>query len=287
MRTNKYKLVIQSVSGKVHHPVVRLTDTRIDCNGNPFALPNVGGICYNVTLGDSVYGWEGDHIEPDVSLINDNPQENFALNFLSCIGNRATVVTGDAKGGKGYVLGKHGGIEHLLVWFDYTTKQSMCPNDVVLVKAVGQGLKLSDFPDIIVKNIDADLLEKTVYVNAQGKLTVPVVASVPAYLMGSGIGFVSSYTGDYDIMTADREAIVSNGLDGLRLGDVVALFDCDTAYGRGYRKDTLTIGVVVHSDCKTNGHGPGVVTVLNCKVGDVNLEFTPSANIGKYLGIVK
>jgi hypothetical protein len=58
-----------------------------------------------------------DHVEPGVSLENrvkDSrmPQaQSRALNVLSCIGNEAIVVKGDAKGETGVVVGKHGGIE--------------------------------------------------------------------------------------------------------------------------------------------------------------------------------
>ena len=39
------------------------------------------------------------------------------MNVLACIGNEAIVVKGDAKGEKGVVVGKHGGIEHVMADF--------------------------------------------------------------------------------------------------------------------------------------------------------------------------
>ena len=71
LKTNKEKIVIQSVSGKVHNPTVRKTVQRFTAESEVVAYPTVGAICYNVTLGDSVYGWAGDHVEPDVSCTND------------------------------------------------------------------------------------------------------------------------------------------------------------------------------------------------------------------------
>ena len=85
IKTNIDRVVMQSVMGKVHNPTVRKTVQRFTAEDKAVAFPTVGGICYNVTIGDSVYGWAGDHIEPDVSLHNSDSQENDALNFLSCI----------------------------------------------------------------------------------------------------------------------------------------------------------------------------------------------------------
>ena len=84
-------------------------------------FPGVGGITYNVRVGDLAVGWMADHVEPGVSIRNKEKEDrfphgpNYALNVLSCVGNEAVVVTGDAKGENGVVTGKHGGIEHVLV----------------------------------------------------------------------------------------------------------------------------------------------------------------------------
>ncbi len=86
-------------------------------------MPGVGGITYNLRVGDLACGWEADHVEPGVSVENkendarSGQAANTAFNVLSCVGNKATVVTGDAKGAEGTVTGKHGGIEHVLVDF--------------------------------------------------------------------------------------------------------------------------------------------------------------------------
>lgn len=160
LKTNRDRLVMQSVTGKVHNPTVRGGVYRVTTEGKPVAYPTVGAICYNVTLGDSVFGWVGDHIEPDVSTQNADSAENGAYNFLSCIGNRARVISGDAKGREGFVTGTHGGIEHVIVWFDRETKELLAPDDKILVKSFGQGLEIEGFEDIRVMNIDPDLFEK-------------------------------------------------------------------------------------------------------------------------------
>ena len=91
IETNKEAIVKISLQGKVHHPFGG--SIRIDSNGNPTIVPAIGGIVYNVKIGDSAFGWKGDHIEPGVSIRNEDKLANEALNTFSCIGNEASVIT--------------------------------------------------------------------------------------------------------------------------------------------------------------------------------------------------
>jgi hypothetical protein len=50
---------------------------------------------------------------------------------------------------------------------------------------------------------------------------------------------------------------------GLRLGDVVAITDLDARTNAGYRRGSMSIGVVVHGTSPRPGHGPGVTIVLS------------------------
>lgn len=285
LKTNIEKLVMQSVQGKIHHPTIPASPYRISHEGMPTIVPATGGITYNVKVGDSAFGWVGDHVEPGVSIKNENNAENGALNTLSCIGNEARVTSGDAKGSRGIVTGTHGGIEHVLAYFHYEHLEKMAIDDHIQIKSWGQGLSLEDFPKIKIMNIDPNLFLKMNIEEKNGKLQVPIVAKVPAYLMGSGIGSASSYSGDYDIMTADIEEIKSLGLDKLRFGDIVLLQDCDNSYGRGYFKGAVSVGIIIHSDCIKMGHGPGVTTIMTCKEGLIEGVIDGNANITQYLGI--
>lgn len=281
LKTNVGRVVKWSVQGKVHHPTGG--GYRISHDGFPMVLPATGGISYNVSIGDPAFGWAGDHIEPGVSIRNENESENAALMTFACIGNVAKVVSGDAKGSLGYVTGTHGGIEHTLIYFEKDVLEKLSIDDTILIKAYGQGLKLLDYPEIAVMNIDPDLFSQLGIQEANGMLEVPVVAIVPAHLMGSGIGAASSYTGDYDIMTADVNEIKRLGLERLKFGDFVLLQDCDNSYGRGYLKGAVSVGVVVHSDCVKMGHGPGITTILTCKQPLIKPIIDSSANMAKYL----
>ncbi len=284
VRTNRENLVIQSVQGKIHSPTVGGNPYRINRDGIGEILPATGGICYNVEVGDSCMKWVGDHIEPGVSVRNSDKAENNALMLLSCIGNEAKVITGEAKGEKGYVTGMHGGIDHVLIHFDEEVKENMAINDIIQVKAYGQGLQIEGQEDVKCMNIDPNLFENIdIKENKEAILEVPVVTEIPAYLMGSGVGSSTAFSGDYDIMTGDKAANEKFGIDKLRFGDLVLLKDCDNTNGRQYLKGSVSIGVIVHSDCIKSGHGPGVTVIMSSKSSKIKGIIDKDANIVNYI----
>ncbi|MBO3802917.1 MAG: DUF4438 domain-containing protein [Candidatus Brockarchaeota archaeon] len=288
VRTNVKRIVKISVIGEVVSPVAR-TPYRITADGRPVALPGVGGITYNVRVGDPASGFEADHVEPGVSIENKEKDDrlpggaNTALNILSCVGNEAKVASGDAKGDVGVVTGKHGGIEHVLVDFDEETMEKLVIGDKVMVKAFGVGLKLLDFPDVKVMNLDPGLLDLMGLEEDGGKLVVPVAHVVPAAIMGSGLGADQTYSGDYDIQLFDEGMRSKYGLEDLRLGDFVAIEDADHSFGRIYRKGAVSVGVVVHTDCVMSGHGPGVTTLFTSSAGKIVPKIRSDANIADVL----
>ncbi len=284
MKTNKEKLVMQSVVGKIHSPIMR-SPFRVDPNGNARILPATGGITYNFKIGDSCMGMVGDHVEPGVSIRNEIVEENNAMMYFACIGNEAKVITGDAKGAKGFVTGMHGGIEHTIIYFNEEDLEKMAIDDKIQIKAWGQGLEIEGFENIKCMNLDPELFEKIGIVEKNGKLELPVVTEIPAELMGSGLGSTSSFSGDYDITTGDVEAVKKYNIDKLKFGDIVLLKDCDNTVGRQYLKGSVTIGVIVHSDSTLAGHGPGVTTILSTKEENIISRIDKDANISNYLGL--
>ncbi|MBC7130103.1 DUF4438 domain-containing protein [Candidatus Bathyarchaeota archaeon] len=291
LRTNADRLVKISVVGEVVSPIYRRSVYSISSRGVPMVLPGVGGITYNVRVGDPACGWEADHVEPGVSIENKENDPRFgqaantALNVLSCVGNEAVIVSGDAKGARGIVTGKHGGIEHVLVDFSPETLDKLMIGDKVLVKAFGVGLKLLDFPDIKVMNMDPHLLEALDPKPEGDKLEIPVTHVIPAAIMGSGLGADQTYSGDYDIQLFDESIRREYGLDNLRLGDLVAIMDADHSYGRTFRKGAVSVGVVVHTDCVISGHGPGVTSLLTSPSGKIIPKIDSRANIALLLGL--
>jgi hypothetical protein len=110
VRINTEQLVMQAVMGEISHPLSRISPYRISPEGKPVAFPNVGSISYNVKVGDLVNAFKADHVEPGVSIKNkEKPNGAYdpalGLTFLACIGNKAKVITGDAKGDTGIVVG--------------------------------------------------------------------------------------------------------------------------------------------------------------------------------------
>ncbi|MGL4911856.1 MAG: DUF4438 domain-containing protein [Romboutsia sp.] len=282
LKTNKEKVVKWSVQGKIHHPIGG--NYRITHDGKPLILPATGGISYNVSVGDCAFGLAGDHVEPGVSIRNENSSENAALMTFACIGNEAKIVSGEAKGKKGYVTGMHGGIDHVLINFEEDILEELAIDDKIMIKAYGQGLNLPEYENIHIMNIDPDLFERLNIKEEDGKLQVNVAAKVPSYLMGSGIGSKSAATdGDYDIMTADMGEIKRLGLDKLKFGDIVLLQDCDNTYGVGFLKGSVSIGVIVHSDCVKSGHGPGVTVIMTSKESVIEGIIDENANIKNYM----
>ena len=105
--------------------------------------------------------------------------------------------------------------------------------------------------------------------------------------MGSGLGSNTMMEGDYDIMTQDKEANEAYGLNGLRFGDFVAILDHDNEYGPHYLKGSISVGVIVHSDSYTSGHGPGVCVIATSKTGSIQPVVTKDANLKTYMKNLK
>jgi hypothetical protein len=297
LKTNEDKLVELSMQCKPGPPRIR-PGWKVDHEGKPFILPSIGGITLNIQVGDSAFGLAGDHIEPGVSCSanSEKPFEfpNNSLQLLSCIGNEAIIVSGDAKGEKGVVAGHHGGSEHVIVDFPKKILKQLTYDDKIMIRTRGQGLRLIDYPDIKLYNLDPDLLKKMKIKQTKGKklkgqikglIKVPVTTIVPAQCMGSGLGSAHVAAGDYDIMTSDPDTVKEYKLDKLKFGDFVALLDHDNSYGRSFLKGAISIGVVVHSDCLLAGHGPGVSTLMTCSKPLIKPILDADANIADLLNI--
>jgi len=286
MRTNADKLPMMAVAGHPRPPMS--SDWQVSHQGEPFCTFRTGGITYNVKVGDSVYDWAGDHIEPGVSCQagdGGRDEPNRALNVLSCIGNSVRVASGDAKGAEGTVTGKHGGAENIIVDFPADVLDQLTYEDKLIARARGQGLKLLDYPTVACYNLAPELLAVMGIEESEGKLRVPVSAIVPGGMMGSGIGSSSPFRGDYDIQTSEPSLLDQHGLRELRLGDIVAIVDHHATHGWSLKNGGIIIGVVIHADSFKAGHGPGVANLLTCIDGSIVPVIAPKANIADYLSI--
>lgn len=287
LKTNREQLVAIAVQGTVA-PAHQWAPFEVGAGGEIFAWPSTGGITYNVKVGDSVFGWAGEHIEPGVSagFSHKNKKAEAGFQFLACCGNKVRVVSGDTKGAEGTVIGHHGGVEHVILDFADEVLLSLTCDDKFLVRGFGQGLKFVDHPGVHIYNLDPVVLERWgLAEKADGRIEVPVAAIVPGHAMGSGIGALSVTSGDYDILCHDAETVREHGLDKLRFGDFVAVLDHDNRYGRTYRKGAVSIGVVIHSDSPLAGHGPGMTTLMSAIDGKLLPRLDARANIGALMGI--
>ncbi len=284
IRTNRERLVCQSVIGEITSPLGGANPYLVDPDGKASILPGVGGITYNLRVGDPACGLAADHVEPGVSISNftqfaGQPGPNRALNQLACAGNTARVVSGEAKGKTGRVTGKHGGIEHVLIDFEPEVLEELTIGDKIQIKAFGCGLEVEDCRARFM-NLDPDLLEAMEpTLTGDGGIEMPVTRVIGAEIMGSGIGSRHSYSGDYDIQMFDAGTVEKYGLDELRLGDLVMIENADATYGRIYCSGARVVGIVVHSACVLAGHGPGVMTIASSREGLITPRLDPGANL--------
>jgi hypothetical protein len=283
VRTNRSRLVVQLLSAQVAPPLLSSGLYDVGAEGVPRILPSVGGITLNVRVGDSAFAVEADHIEPAVSARHCDDKVNAAFCVLACIGNVATIASGDAKGERGMVTGKHGGIEHVMIDFPSEVMERMQLGDAIRVRAVGVGLELENAGDVKLFNCDPDLFEKLGVERAGARFRVPVARRVPARVMGSGLGRQTVARGDYDIQCFDEPTVREYGLDELRLGDIVAIEDADNSFGRIYRRGAVTVAVVSHGMSHLAGHGPGVTTLMTSASGAIEPALDARANLATIL----
>lgn len=290
LEVNRDQLVELAVTGYAREPSIPVGVYRISPDGRVRALPGTGGITYNFRVGDSAIHMAGDHIEPAVSITNDGDAQR-ALNNLAQIGNRVRIISGDAKGREGVVIGKHGGVENVMVEFADDVYDVLNIGDRMQVRSVGLGMEVRNAEGIFVRNLSPDLLDALTRagmgLNAEGKLVVPVTHIVPAKVMGSGLGRNSVHSGDYDIQMFDAGVNERYGLDTLRMGDIVAIRDADNTHGRIYLEGAWAIGVITHGRSDVAGHGPGVSTLITSPEGRIEPVIDPDANLRELLGLRK
>jgi hypothetical protein len=285
---NEDRLVAVSVMGHIVQPSfpgLPAEPYRLAADGTPFLLPTYGGIVYNVSVGDSAYGWLADCVHPGVSITFPNENGNRGLNVFACVGNPATVMSGEGKGSKGVVTGKSGRFsEHVIVHFPKAERQKFAINDKIVIRSCGVGMSFSKHPEIKLKSLSPELLRALDPQSVDGHLRVPVVAKIPAHLIGAGAGLTCE-GGSLHIQTTDRAEVAARGLDQLRLGDVVALEDYDSRYQHGYLRGASGIAVVGQTDGPRAGYGPGMTLLMTAKSGHIEPVLQPNINLVDLLGL--
>jgi hypothetical protein len=278
-RINESELLVTAVVGEVTSPSMAANPYEVDADGRPVVPVGMGGVCFNVKVGMSALDWAGDQVEPGASIANAAAPANEALNVFACVGNRAVVRSGDAAGVEGVVTGKHEvfmGAKHVLVHFDDGALERIVPGDSVRVRANGRAMRVEDTPEIACHSLSPELWQAWAPARRGGSIVVRVTRVLPPEVMGMGSGRVSAATS-----VALQRGV--DGLEGLRLGDLVAVSDWDATYYTGYRDGALTIGVVACGDSPVLGNGPGITLLLSAPGGFIEPELDPGANIAELL----
>ncbi|TET72737.1 MAG: DUF4438 domain-containing protein, partial [Candidatus Aminicenantes bacterium] len=281
--TNKDKLLTIAVQGQIA-PAEPSRSYTTTWDGKPKMAIGIGGINYNLKIGDKIFGWaSGDRATVGVATTGTGESRGRGawLTFTS-IGNEVKVLKGEAKGDKGVIVGKFG--SYVLVHFKDDVLEKLEIGNTLQVKAKGVGLEIEGFKDVFVHGVTPEVLEKIVIQNAAGKLEVPVVKRIPAEIVGQGAGR-GSLSGNWHIQTCYPPDIKKYGLDELRFGDLVLLKDIQTDYGMGYFKGGATVGVVCAGPSDISGLGIGVTPILSTRSDKLTARIDPTANIGKYLGL--
>ena len=254
----------------------------INTDGKISVVPALGSIVLDFDIGDLCDKFESDHLQPCATVgvnPNGNPEndENMGLFTYACIGNEVTIIDehSPCHGAKGTVIGKHGGVNYIMVRFYQDLLKKMNGDERVKVEMYGMGLKDIDHDNISFMNIDPDLLLTIPVKKDKTALSFPVRKIIPAKAMGSGMGETRN-SGDYDIMKPFSE--------GLRIGDFVAIQDHYCKVGPCYSDGSVTVGVIVHGECADPGHGPGVLPIMTARGREsLTTHFSSSANLRTYL----
>jgi len=286
IQTNAADIVTVSVSGQIANPSLSglpAEPYRLDADGKPFLWPTFGGIVYNVSIGDSAYGWAGDCIHPSVSIAHPDANKNRGLNVFACVGNEALITSGAARGARGVVTGKSGRFsDQVIIHFDVETRRKIAVDDQILVKSEGVGLSVPDCPEVVFKSLSPSLFDKLPKKMEDGTLKIGVCATVPPHFVGAGAGLTSE-GGSLHMQSTDRKELAKHGLDKLRLGDVVAIADTDSRYNHGYLRGAMSIGIVGQTDGPRAGYGPGMTVVMTAPAGQLGCYDAPGTNIADIL----
>jgi hypothetical protein len=268
IKTNKDKLLTLAFQGQVV-PAQVVKTYQATWDGRAKMCIGIGGINYNLKTGMEVFGWaNGDRAD---------------YRQKTGVGNRVQVTSGDAKGDYGAIIGKHGyrlpgNVQHILVHFNDGTLDNLNIGDKLKVKSRCIGLRISGYDDVMVHSSSPELIEGMGIEDVKGKLKVPVALEAPAKIVGAGYG-TQAHSSHIDIQTCYPPDIKEYGLDRLRFGDIVALRDVGSNYGRHYYRGATTIGIVCSGPSEISGQGIGITTILSNLDGRIDPVESKDANL--------
>jgi hypothetical protein len=279
---NDGELLRTALVGDVTSPVLGSNPYDVTADGVPFVPVGAGGICYTVAVGSPATGWAADQVEPGASIANPDPAANEALMLHACVGNGVTVRTGAAAGARAVVTGKHEAFhayKHVLVHLDGDALEAVVPGDRFVVHAVGRGMTVAELPEITCHSVGPELWAAWSPQRADGRLRTRVTRVLAPEVVGMGSGRVSGST------SIALQAEADPALEGLRIGDLVAVRDWDATYYTGYHEDRITIGVVATGDSPVLGNGAATTILLSGPASSFDLVEDDGANLARLLDL--
>jgi hypothetical protein len=279
---NNDELLRTALVGDVTSPVMGINPYDVTADGVPFVSVGAGGVCYTVTVGSEAHGWAADQVEPGASIANPDAAANEALLLYACVGNRVTVRSGDAAGAIGVVTGKHEAFhayKHVLVHLAADALDALVPDDRLVVRAIGRGMKIDELPELTCHSLGPELWEAWAPELADTRLRLRVARVLAPEVVGMGSGRVSGAT------SIALQAGADEALDGLRIGDLVAVSDWDATYYTGYHEGRVTVGVVATGDSPVLGNGPATTILLSGASTAFDLVVDGDANLAQLLGL--
>lgn len=242
--------------------------------------PGQGGVVTGIGLGDPAGGWQGDHVEPGVSLGHPDPQAAHALRLFACVGNPVIMVDGPAAGARGIVYGKHGAV---LAMFAPADLARIAPGEWATLDACGVGLAIEGEPGVTFHSTSPDLVGSMASRAPDGRIRLAVAATLPPVAAAAGIGMPAAMF-NMDLNSA-VEPVASLARD-LRFGDCVAVLDQDHRHGRRHRPGWVMVGVISHGITLAGGHGFGLMTLVTGPADRFDLVTDPSANVARHLSLI-
>jgi hypothetical protein len=277
---NLGELLRTALVGDVTSPVMGINPYDVSADGVPFVSVGAGGICYTVTVGSEARGWAADQVEPGASIANPDPAANEALMLFACVGNRVTVRSGGAAGAAGVVTGKHEAFhayKHVLVHLPAHSLEALVPGDRLVVHASGRGMTVDGLPEITCHSLGPELWNAWAPQRSDRTLQLRVTRVLAPEVVGMGSGRVSGAT------SIALQGAADDSLDGLRIGDLVAVREWDASYYTGYHEDRVTIGVVSTGDSPVLGNGPATTILLSGPAASFELAVDADANLAQLL----
>jgi hypothetical protein len=146
--------------------------------------------------------------------------------------------------------------------------------------AHGRGMRVEGLTQVACHSLGPKLWSAWAPMVRDGRLALRVTRVLPPEVVGMGSGRVSAVTS----IALQRDG-AGDSLEGLRLGDLVAIRDWDATYYTGYREGALTVGVVVCGDSPVLGNGPGVTLLVSAADDALVPDVDSRANIAELLSL--